>query len=82
MTLNEFIKTLQKLQKEGKGDFQVVVAQYRDFDGGGADYDEDVKPYPKEEKKLIYLYLEILTSLLKSNMNSIELWIRSKEKLL
>ena len=55
MTLNEFIKTLQKLQKEGKGDFQVVVAQYRDFDSSGADYDEDVKPYTKEEKKLIYL---------------------------
>ena len=54
MTLNEFIEELKKLQKEGKGDFQVVV-QYRDDGGDYAGFDEDVKPYTKEEKKRIYL---------------------------
>ncbi len=53
MTLNEFIEELKKLQKEGKGDFQVVV-QNRD-DGGDVGYDEDVTPYTIEKKKLIYL---------------------------
>ena len=54
MTLNEFIEELKKLQKEGKGDYQVVV-QYRDDGGDLAGWDENVEPYTKEEKKRIYL---------------------------
>ena len=54
MTLNEFIEELKKLQKEGKGDFQVVV-QCRDAGGDITCYDEDVKPFTIEEKKRIYL---------------------------
>jgi len=53
MTLNEFIEELKKLQKEGKGDFQVVV-QNRDDGGEFIEY-EDVRPFTIEEKKRIYL---------------------------
>ena len=54
MTLNEFIEVLKKLQKEGKGEHQVVV-KFRDDGGDIPGWDEDVTPVVNEVRKLIFL---------------------------
>ena len=55
MTLNEFIEKLKKLQKEGKGDYQVAVQYGEDeFDYEVNVYD-DSRLYIEEEDKQIIL---------------------------
>ena len=54
MTLNEFIKELQRLQAQGLGEYEVRV-QYRDDGGFYSGTDDDVKPYVKESKNQIII---------------------------
>lgn len=54
MTLNEFIKELQKLQEQGLGEYE-VRAQYRDDAGVYPGTDDDVKPFVKHTKNQIII---------------------------
>jgi len=54
MTLNEFIEKLQKLQKEGKGDYAVVV-QYRDEGGDLPGFEDETDPLARDNRKQILL---------------------------
>lgn len=54
MTLNEFIKELQRLQAQGLGEYEVRV-MYRDDGGVYPGTDDNVTPYVKESKNQIII---------------------------